>query len=473
MSISQSSLGIEIRQDRIIVSHLRKFFKQLRVIKSDILPLTPAKAKEEGQLELINTLQRCLNDNSYPKDNVVLALPREKALLKLTEVPAAAKENLRKVLEYELGKHIPFPPEEASFDFQVLEEKGGLLRVLLVVVKKDDVTEILGVLKRIGIRPVAIEIASTASANLFYFDEHPAEAGPQVLIDIRNQSCEFHFFEKGEFKGVFHFSFRNEEEKGKELTEAYRQAMLKGLGPKDGQGTLLVYGDGASSGLVDELKQTLSSNLAPVQSLKKIVSGNGSQKIGESYSSIGLALRGLARTKWNLNLIPMEMRKKVSRLGYYLAVFLTVAAVVLAGAWGIHPFLEEREELERVLLQVKAKKPEVEAIEALQKKRDVMDKEVREFEALRADEVSKLDVLKELAEILPPTAWLWKIRVKAKEVELSGFAESASDLIGILDKSPVFEKVKFASPVTKEMRLFGANVVKERFQINGEIEKVK
>ncbi|RPI99289.1 MAG: hypothetical protein EHM36_16220, partial [Deltaproteobacteria bacterium] len=216
MSISQTSLGIELRQDRIIVSHLRKFLKRLRVTKSDVLPLTPTKVKEEGHLEIINVLQRFLNDNNLPKDNVVLALPREKALVKLIEVPAAAKENLRKVLEYELGKHIPFPPEEASFDFQILEEKAGSLRLLLVVVKKEDVNEYLGVLKRMGIRPLAIEIVSTASANLFYFDEHPAEAGPQVLIDIGNQFYEFHFFEKGEFKEAFHFSFRNETEKGKE-----------------------------------------------------------------------------------------------------------------------------------------------------------------------------------------------------------------------------------------------------------------
>jgi general secretion pathway protein L len=167
------------------------------------------------------------------------------------------------------------------------------------------------------------------------------------------------------------------------------------------------------------------------------------------------------------------MRKKVSRVGQYLAVFLAIASVVLAAAWGVHPFLQEREELDRLLLQVKAKKPEVEAIEALQKRRDLLEKEVREFETTRADEVGKLEVLKELSGILPPTAWIWNIKLKAKEVDLSGFADSASDLIGILDKSPFFERVKFASPVTKETRLFGANVVKERFKITADIEKVK
>jgi Tfp pilus assembly protein PilN len=471
MSISQSSLGIELRQDRVIVSHLRRSFKQLRVIRSDVLPLPPTKAKEEGQIELVNLLQRYLSDNNISKDNVVLGLPREKALVKLIDVPAAAKENLRKVLEYELGKHIPFASEEASFDFQIIEEKAGFLRVLLVVVRKEEVNEYMGLLRRMGIRPVAVEVASTASANLFHFDEHPVEAGHQVLIDIGNHFYEFYFFDRGEFKEASHFTFRNEAEKGKEVAEAYRFAMLKGLGPKDEKGTLLVYGDEASDTLIEELRQSVSEGLRPVESLKKIESANGSKNIKECYSAIGLALRGLARTKWNINLIPAEMRKKVSRFGNYLAVVLAVASVGLAGAWGIRPFLEQRKELNRVLLQAKAKKPEVEAIEALQKKKDLLGKEVREFDAMRVDEVSKLNILKELSEILPPTAWLWNIKVKGKEVELSGFADSASDLIGILDKSSVFEKVKFGSPVTKEARLFGVNVVKERFKINAEIEK--
>jgi len=163
----------------------------------------------------------------------------------------------------------------------------------------------------------------------------------------------------------------------------------------------------------------------------------------------------------------------VSRFGYYLALFLTMVSIVLAGALAVHPYLQEREELNQVLLEIKAKKPEVEAIEALQKKKELMEKEIREFETLRADEASRLEILKELSEILPQTAWLWNVKVKAREVDLSGFADSASDLIAILDKSPVFEKVEFASPVTKETRLFGPNVVKERFKITARIEKAR
>lgn len=473
MAISQASLGIEIREDRIIVSHLKRFFKQLRVVRSDVLPLPSAKGKEEGELEIINLLQKYLNDNNFPKDNVIIALPRERAIVKPVEVPIAAKENLRKVLEYELGKHIPFAPEEAWFDFQVLEERGGFLRILLVVVRKEEANRWLNLFRRMGIRPVAIEVASTASTNLFLFDEALPEMPAQVLIDVEERSFEFQFFEKGEFKEAFHFPLRNEGERGREIAEAYRLALFKGLGVRDGKGDLLVCGEAPDEGLLVALRETISEQVKPIQSFKRIESDNGGEEAGRYYASIGLALRGLARTRWNINLIPIEMRKRVSRLGSYLAVFLTVVSLLLAGALAVHPYLQEREELNQVLLEIKAKKPEVEAIEALQKRKELLEKEIREFETLKAEEMSRLMILKELSEVLPQTAWLWNMKVKGRDVDLSGFADSASDLIAILDKSPVFEKVEFASPVTKETRLFGPNVVKERFKIVARIERAK
>jgi len=56
-------------------------------------------------------------------------------------------------------------------------------------------------------------------------------------------------------------------------------------------------------------------------------------------------------------------------------------------------------------------------------------------------------------------------------MELSGFADSASDLIPLLDRSPLFEKVEFLAPVTKEMQMRGdGNKEKERFKIKAKME---
>jgi len=76
-----------------------------------------------------------------------------------------------------------------------------------------------------------------------------------------------------------------------------------------------------------------------------------------------------------------------------------------------------------------------------------------------------------LAQLLPSTVWIWNLKYTGKEIEISGFADSASDLIPLLDKSPLFEKVEFFAPVTKEReRKMGVDKEKERFKIKMRLE---
>ena len=51
---------------------------------------------------------------------------------------------------------------------------------------------------------------------------------------------------------------------------------------------------------------------------------------------------------------------------------------------------------------------------------------------------------------MPGTVWIWNLKYGNREVEINGFAESASDLIPLLDKSPLFERVEFGGQTTRE-----------------------
>ena len=473
MSLFQSCLGIDLRKDGVVLSLLRKSLSQVLITASGSFTFSEEKGKEEREAEIISTIQGFLSSQHLSKDNVIVALPREKALMKIVEMPSAARENLRTVLEYELGKHIPFASDEVFFDFQVLEERDGVLRILLVAMRKEEVNEYLELFNRIGIRPVAIEIPSTAAANLFYYDHPQAGQGAIALIGIEKDFFDFHVYEMGLLKEDLLASFSSEEDKTRDLAEAYRVVSLKGLGPREGKQNFFVYGSEASEILVEKLRLGLSPEMALAQSFRRVQMANGLQKIPGSYASIGLALRGLSKTRWSINLLPLPLRKKVSRFGIYLAMVLSVIALVLAGIWMVHPLLQARKELSRISTEVKDKKPKVDAIEVIQKEKALLEKGIHEFEALRAEEISKLEILKELSEILPATVWVWNVKLKSKDVEINGFANSASDLIAILDKSSLLEKVEFSSPVTKERRLFGEQSEKERFRISAKLERMR
>jgi general secretion pathway protein L len=130
-----------------------------------------------------------------------------------------------------------------------------------------------------------------------------------------------------------------------------------------------------------------------------------------------------------------------------------------------------RSELETLRSEIKKKKPEVEAVERIQKQRTELMSEMAEFAKITRGSVSEVQILKELTQLLPPSVWIWHYKFSGREIEISGFADSASELIPLLDKSPLFEKVEFLAPVTKEReRRIGVDRERERFKIKMRLE---
>jgi general secretion pathway protein L len=165
------------------------------------------------------------------------------------------------------------------------------------------------------------------------------------------------------------------------------------------------------------------------------------------------------------------MRRKVRQIGKPLFIIFTSLALALSLTWGMGIFIRYRKEIKVINTEMKKKKPAVEVVEKLQRQKEELRKELSEFEKIKSGEVSKIEMLRELTQLLPSTVWIWNLKYTGKEIEISGFADSASDLIPLLDKSPLFEKVEFLTPVTKERTMMGGEAKeKERFKIKMRLE---
>jgi len=205
--------------------------------------------------------------------------------------------------------------------------------------------------------------------------------------------------------------------------------------------------------------------------LDRIEAATGESRLESIYASIGVPLKGVTQTRLDLNLLPLEMRKKVRQIGKPLFLVFLAVAFILSITWGLGGYSQHQNTLEALRAEVKKRKPEMDAIEKMQKQRGDLAKEISEFEKITSGEIPKTEILKELSQILPSTVWIWNIKFSGGEIEMSGFADSASDLIPLLDKSPLFEKVEFLAPVTKEReRRTGGDKEKERFKIKLRLE---
>jgi general secretion pathway protein L len=469
MAFFNLSLGIDFKRNQLILTLLRKSFGKIRLVDYRTHVLSPDSPKEMQQPQWISQISAFIAQRAIDKEKVSISIPREKVMIRFIRLPLAAQENLRQVLLYEMPKYIPFDPDEIYFDYQIIRRGEDFLNLVVVFAKKEDIHFYLSHLKKAGIQPWSIQVSSTAALNLFFYGRGDREDEYPVLVDLTEPFCEMNLIQDGEWKESFQLSLPPEE-KGEKILNTFRQAGL----PEDWvlKSTFFIYGMDVSSEGIPSLGKALPRERISFPPVGRIEDEGGKPVPHALYGSIGLPLKGLTPTRIDLNLLPLEMRKKARKIGKPLFLFFLILSVILSFSWGWGFYHRYQKELNILREEVKKRKPEVEAVEKLRKQREELRDEILELGKIRAGEFSKVEILKELSQVLPPTVWIWSFKQTGKEIEISGFADSASDLIPLLDRSPFFEKVEFLAPVTKEReRRMGGDKEKERFKIKMRLEE--
>lgn len=99
---------------------------------------------------------------------LILRLPLAKSLVRTLSLPAAAEQNLRQVVGFEIDRHTPFTAPQVYYDAQVLERQSALrrLQVRLVAAPRAAVDDLLLQLSKIGLAPVGVDVVGNSGVNL-------------------------------------------------------------------------------------------------------------------------------------------------------------------------------------------------------------------------------------------------------------------------------------------------------------------
>jgi general secretion pathway protein L len=468
MGIFQTGFGIDLRQNHLILALLKKSFGRIRVVDSALHPIPPEEQKEEHEAQVIGLINSFVLKHRIKRDCVSISIPREKTVIRFIRLPISTKENLRKVLEYETPRYTPFEKEEVYLDYHLLREEKEWLSLMTVYAKRSDIDPYLSLLKKVGIKPLSIQIPSIAALNLFSYHRRIKENEISVLLDVSKPYFEMNLMEGSDWRESLHLPMPSEE-KTSDLMGTLKRS---GLEPSSfAKTTIFVYGLDADETILAALKEADGIKGVSAPPIGRMKIAGELARSSRIYPSLGVPLREMIKPWIDLNLLPPEMRKKVRRIGKPLSILFISLAVMISLTWGMRVFYQYQDELASVTEEIRKRKPEVDAVEKLQKQQEVYGKEILELEKIQTEEISKIEMLKELTRLLPPTVWIWNMKYNGKEIEISGFADSASDLISLLDKSPLFDKVEFLAPVTKERQIKpeGAQE-KERFKIKAKIE---
>lgn len=130
------------------------------------------------------------NDETLENAHYVLRLNSDQALKKTLYLPAASKENLRQVVEFELDKYTPFNAEQVYFAVKQLDkEENGWIKVLLVLTPKETLDSIYLQLINAQIYPTVVDFED--AANNFSVDLDIYNLLPEWERPVKNRISRF------------------------------------------------------------------------------------------------------------------------------------------------------------------------------------------------------------------------------------------------------------------------------------------
>ncbi len=128
----------------------------------------------------------------------VVSVPGHLTLTKFVKTPAIDKSKRDKVLQFEAQQNIPYPLSEVVWDYQVINDDGLDLEVMLAAVKLDVAESLCESVRGAGISPVAVTPATLALYRSFKYNYADA-AGPALVVNVGARSTNLLFIDGSRF----------------------------------------------------------------------------------------------------------------------------------------------------------------------------------------------------------------------------------------------------------------------------------
>jgi Tfp pilus assembly protein PilN len=458
-----TSVGIYVTPDRFYLVRMRKNLLHLAVLETQSREIAPG-SDSAARKQALGDALRSLAHFDPKKDPLYICLSSDQVISLEISFPRVAGDNLAQVVEYEIERHLPFHRDEVYYDFLPIGADGDKVGVLLFAIQKKIIDDVLEVFAGFGVKPRGVESSATALSNYLLFCTGGL-SGPALLLGGRDHDLELTGLNgRGEgWKQETVFSFSHRLPHSDWAQGPGREIFFSSL-----RGSPRFFGWGNAA----EFLRSVTQEALPYEDLIDL--GKGKLGQGEEIAAepaylpaAGAALHGLREATFDVNLVPGAKKegqgKALSWVNTSLAALLVLGLIGWLGSYAI------KDEMRLRQLQKENQKiaPSVEALRREETELNRLRKEIAFFSDLKQRRGVVLRVLDELSRMVPTNAYASNLRLRENNLELQGTAENASNLIPILERSPVFENVAFNAPSSK------GRDGRETFSIKADIERPK
>lgn len=150
---------------------------------------------EKALIEIIKNSLLQVRGEKLKTKHIIASLPETRAFLQVIPMPVLEEEELLGAVKYEAENYIPFSVDEVYLDFQVVEPLYDHLDhvdVLIVAIPKNIVDSYTDLFKKTGLRPLALEVESQATARALI--KNQVSPRPILIIDLGASRTSFIIF---------------------------------------------------------------------------------------------------------------------------------------------------------------------------------------------------------------------------------------------------------------------------------------
>jgi Tfp pilus assembly protein PilN len=377
---------------------------------------------------------------------VAIGLPRTAVTVKPIELPAVGS-GTRQMVQFELERHLPFPAEDAPFDFVPLPvpedadrtETPGR-RVLIVACDRRVVDTAMRLVNEAKVRPLSVTVAAH---DLLALARPPARSHV-VWVHRTDEIVDLLFLAQGGVVLSRSVPAGSDEVLAGEIRRSF--ALVKWRGCDE----VWVSGDAvAPEGPSTTALAGLGAPVTPppyTLTARRALAGIDGAARGALELAVAVALAPSGRP---LDLLPPALRPFRLTRAQIVTAGVAAATIVLAVAALMVPGYRDGRRLAALNAEIAGLDGEVRTVERMLKEMEGKRRLITTVDGLELGSLRPLPVMRELTELLPNDAWVTLLSLDAKGVEVTGQANAASALIPLLENSPRFERVEFASPVTR------------------------
>jgi Tfp pilus assembly protein PilN len=428
----RSRLALVLLGDRLVAAWLRKDHTETFIVEAE----QPSAA-----------LRAELDARRVDARAVALGLSRASVSVKPIDLPTIAGE-IREMVRFELERHLPFPTDDAAFDFLPLPVAPsasnpagtGSAHVLVVAADRRVVDSALRIATEARLRPRSLTVAAH---NLLSLVRPPL---PQRVVWLHRtgEATDLLFLVGSRLVLSRRVPSAEDAVVADEIRGSFPVVRWAAADALWISGDVAAPTAPSASPLTDLGAPVTEPPYTPAA--RRRLASVPHETRGAAQLAIAVASGRRIRP---LDLIPAALRpRRVSR-GQTVTLAVLAATVILSlGALFLPGYLEQRR-LDTVNASIKNLDAEVRTVDRIVRDLEQKRKLATTIESLPSSAIRPLPVLRELTELLPADAWLTTLSIESKGVEMTGQAAAASTLIPVLENSPRFQRVEFASPVTR------------------------